>query len=87
MQQCILLLRIKKLFFPIGNWWKMRIIKLTKYSRRANIILLKETWIVINEALLLTMFWRSLLSFRDIQQNGYHIVTINEKDIKYFFLL
>ena len=46
-------------------------------SRRANIMLPKGTRFHINDALYSSKSTRNLLSFKDIQINGYHIETMN----------
>ncbi|KAB2017693.1 hypothetical protein ES319_D08G180000v1 [Gossypium barbadense] len=55
-------------------------------SRRAIILLPKGTKFVINDALFSTKSQRNLLSFKDICINGYHIRTMNEKNIEYLYI-
>ncbi|TYJ39995.1 hypothetical protein E1A91_A04G108400v1, partial [Gossypium mustelinum] len=60
--------------------------KLIKGSRRAIILLPKCTKFVIDDALFSSKSPRNLLSFKDIRINGYHIETINEKNIEYLYI-
>ncbi|PIN01592.1 hypothetical protein CDL12_25899 [Handroanthus impetiginosus] len=50
-------------------------IKLIEGSRRANILLPRGMKFVIGDALFSSKSQRSLLSFKDICRNGYHIET------------
>nr|KYP56371.1 hypothetical protein KK1_002609 [Cajanus cajan] len=50
-------------------------------SRRANILLLKETKLYIKNALYFSMSYRNLLSFKDIRLNEFHIETNNEGNV------
>ncbi|KAB2052786.1 hypothetical protein ES319_A12G145100v1, partial [Gossypium barbadense] len=60
--------------------------KLIKGSGRAIILLPKGTKFIIDDALYSTKSQRSLLSFKDIRLNGYHIETMNEKNVKYLYI-
>ncbi|KAB2025931.1 hypothetical protein ES319_D06G183800v1, partial [Gossypium barbadense] len=60
--------------------------KLIESSRRAIILLPKGTKFVIDNVLFFTKSQRNLLSFKDIRLNGYHIKTINEKNIEYLYI-
>ena len=60
--------------------------KLIKGSGRANILLPGGTKIHIDDALYSTKSQRNLLSFKDIQQNGYHIETTNEDNTEYLYI-
>ena len=51
---------------------------LIKGSRRLNIMLSGGTTFIINDALFSSRSKRSLLSFKDIRRNGYHIETKDE---------
>ncbi|TYJ10407.1 hypothetical protein E1A91_A11G205800v1 [Gossypium mustelinum] len=57
--------------------------KLIEGSGRAIILLPKGPKIFIDNALHSTKSQRNLLSFKDICLNGYHIETMNEKNIEY----
>ncbi|KAK8340845.1 hypothetical protein V6Z11_A08G127100 [Gossypium hirsutum] len=59
--------------------------KLIEGSGRAIMLLPKGTKFVIDDALYSTKFQRNLLSFKDIRLNGYHIETMNEKNIEYLY--
>ncbi|TYJ27310.1 hypothetical protein E1A91_A07G177600v1, partial [Gossypium mustelinum] len=60
--------------------------KLIECFRRAIILLPKGTKFVINDALYSTKSQKILLSFKDIRLNGYHIETMNEKNIEYLYI-
>ncbi|KAL1073296.1 hypothetical protein V6Z11_D11G212200 [Gossypium hirsutum] len=60
--------------------------KLIEGSGRAIILLPKGPKFVIDDALYSTKFQRNLLSFKDIRLNGYHIETMNEKNIEYLYI-
>ncbi|TYG74017.1 hypothetical protein ES288_D04G148700v1, partial [Gossypium darwinii] len=60
--------------------------KLIEGSERAIILLPKGTKFVIDDALFSSNFQRNLLSFKDIRINGYHIETINHKNIEYLYI-
>ncbi|TYI19550.1 hypothetical protein ES332_A07G172200v1 [Gossypium tomentosum] len=60
--------------------------KLIEGSGRAIILLPKGTKFVIDDALYSTKSQRNLLSFKDIRLNGYHIETMNEKNIEYLYI-
>jgi hypothetical protein len=52
-------------------------------SERAYILLPEETKLIINDALYSSKSRKNLLSFKDIQRNGYHIETMTENNIVY----
>jgi hypothetical protein len=52
-------------------------------SGRACILLPEGTKLIINDALYSSKSRRNLLSFKDIQCNGYHIETMTENNIEY----
>ena len=56
-------------------------------SGRATIILPNGTTLLINEALLYPESTRTLLSFKDIRANGFHIETDNDDNGKEYFLI
>ncbi|KAB2041519.1 hypothetical protein ES319_D02G152700v1, partial [Gossypium barbadense] len=60
--------------------------KLIEVSERAIILLPKGAKFVIDDALSSTKSQRNLLSFKDIHINGYHIETMNEKNIEYLYI-
>ncbi|TYH51496.1 hypothetical protein ES332_D10G279300v1 [Gossypium tomentosum] len=60
--------------------------KLIEGSGRAIILLPKGTKFFIDDALYSTKFQRNLLSFKDIRLIGYHIETMNEKNIEYLYI-
>ncbi|KAG4154953.1 hypothetical protein ERO13_D03G083550v2, partial [Gossypium hirsutum] len=60
--------------------------KLIEDSKRAIILLPKCKKFVIGDVLYSTMSQRNLLSFKDIRLNGYHIETMNEKNIEYLYI-
>ncbi|KAG4169619.1 hypothetical protein ERO13_A12G091222v2, partial [Gossypium hirsutum] len=60
--------------------------KLIEGFERAIILLLNGTKFVIDDALFFSKSQRNLLSFKDIHINGYHIETINEKNIEYLHI-
>ncbi|KAG4168974.1 hypothetical protein ERO13_A12G057333v2, partial [Gossypium hirsutum] len=60
--------------------------KLIERSGRTIVILPKGTKFVINDALYSTKSQRNLLNFKDIRLNGYHIETMNEKNIEYLYI-
>ncbi|KAB2070567.1 hypothetical protein ES319_A08G164000v1, partial [Gossypium barbadense] len=60
--------------------------KLIEDSERAIILLPKYTKFVIDDTLYSTKSQRNLLSFKDIRLNGYHIKTMNEKNIEYLYI-
>ena len=61
--------------------------ELIEGSGRATILLLEGTKLFINDALFSMKSQRNLLSFKDIRQNGYHIEIVNEKNIKYLYII
>ncbi|TYI05823.1 hypothetical protein ES332_A10G116400v1 [Gossypium tomentosum] len=60
--------------------------KLIEGSGRAIILLPKGTKFIIDEVLYSTKSQRNLLSFKDICLNGYHIETMNEKNVEYLYI-
>ncbi|TYG80371.1 hypothetical protein ES288_D02G210900v1, partial [Gossypium darwinii] len=60
--------------------------KLIEGFGRAIILLPKGTKFVINDAIHFIKSQRNLLSFKDIHLNGYHIDTMNEKNIEYLYI-
>ncbi|TYG98680.1 hypothetical protein ES288_A10G136700v1, partial [Gossypium darwinii] len=60
--------------------------KLIEGSGRAIILLPKGTKFIIDDALYSTKSQRNLLSFKDICLNGYHIETMNEKNVEYLYI-
>ncbi|TYH06032.1 hypothetical protein ES288_A08G126000v1, partial [Gossypium darwinii] len=60
--------------------------KLIEGSGRAIILLPKYTKFIIDDALYSTKSQRNLLSFKDIRLNGYHIETMNEKNVEYLYI-
>jgi hypothetical protein len=56
-------------------------------SGRATIILPNGTTLLINEALLYPESTRTLLSFKDIRANGFHIETDNDDNGKEYLLI
>ncbi|KAB1670230.1 hypothetical protein E1A91_A03G095200v1, partial [Gossypium mustelinum] len=60
--------------------------KLIEGSGRAILLLPKGTKFVIDDDLFSTKSQRNLLSFKDICINGYHIETMNEKNIEYLYI-
>ncbi|KAB2093270.1 hypothetical protein ES319_A02G085400v1 [Gossypium barbadense] len=60
--------------------------KLIEGFRRVILFLAKGIKFVIDDALYSTKSQRNLLSFKDIRLNGYHIETMNEKNIKYLYI-
>ncbi|KAB2034663.1 hypothetical protein ES319_D04G101500v1 [Gossypium barbadense] len=60
--------------------------KIIEGSRRAIILLPKCTKFVIDDTLFSTKSQRNLLSFKDIHINGYHIETMDEKNIEYLYI-
>ncbi|KAK8359548.1 hypothetical protein V6Z11_A04G103500 [Gossypium hirsutum] len=58
-------------------------LKLIEGSGRAIILLPKGTKFIIDDALYSTKSQRNLLSFKDIRLNGYHIETMNEKNVEF----
>ncbi|TYJ14313.1 hypothetical protein E1A91_A10G110100v1 [Gossypium mustelinum] len=60
--------------------------KLIEGSGRAIILLPKGTKFIIDEVLYSTKSQRNLLSFKDICFNGYHIETMNEKNVEYLYI-
>ncbi|KAG4157943.1 hypothetical protein ERO13_D02G092650v2, partial [Gossypium hirsutum] len=60
--------------------------KLIEGSGKVIILLPKSTKFVIDDALYSTKSQRNLLSFKDIRLNGYHIETMNEKNIEYLYI-
>ena len=56
-------------------------------SRRATIILPNGTTLLLNEALLYPESTRTLLSFKDIRANGFHIDTDNDDNGKEYLLI
>src|SRR3954471_17295616 len=56
-------------------------------SGRATIILPNGTTLIINEALLYPESTRTLLSFRDIRANGFHVETDDDENGKEFLLI
>nr|KYP54830.1 hypothetical protein KK1_001030 [Cajanus cajan] len=55
-------------------------------SKRANILLLKETKLHTKNALYFSMSYRNLLSFKDIRLNEFHIETNNEGNVEYLYI-
>ena len=55
-------------------------------SRRASLILPMGTEPIINNALLYPQSTRTLLSFKDIRLNGFHIETETENDVEYLLM-
>ncbi|KAB2046184.1 hypothetical protein ERO13_D01G178550v2, partial [Gossypium hirsutum] len=53
---------------------------------RAILLLPKGTKFAIDDALFSTKSQRNLLSFKYIRINGYHIETMNEKNIEYLYI-
>ncbi|KAB2057386.1 hypothetical protein ERO13_A11G154025v2 [Gossypium hirsutum] len=60
--------------------------KLIEGSRKAIKLLPKGTKFIIDDALYSTKSQRNLLSFKDILLNGYHIETMNEKNVEYLYI-
>ncbi|TYJ15310.1 hypothetical protein E1A91_A10G175800v1, partial [Gossypium mustelinum] len=60
--------------------------KLVEGSGRAIIVLPEGTKFIIDDALYSTKSQRNLLSFKDIRLNGYHIETMNEKNVEYLYI-
>ncbi|KAG4126133.1 hypothetical protein ERO13_D10G138740v2, partial [Gossypium hirsutum] len=60
--------------------------KLIEGSGRAIILLPKGTKFVIDDVLYSTKPQRNLLSFKYIRLNGYHIETMNEKNIEDLYI-
>ncbi|KAB2090041.1 hypothetical protein ES319_A03G100200v1, partial [Gossypium barbadense] len=60
--------------------------KLIEGLGRAIILLPKGTKFVIDDALYSTKSQKKLLSFKDIRFNGYHIETLNKKNIEYLYI-
>ncbi|KAB2062525.1 hypothetical protein ES319_A10G158400v1, partial [Gossypium barbadense] len=60
--------------------------KLIEGSGRAIILLPKYTKFIIDNALYSTKSQRNLMSFKDIRLNGYHIETMNKKNIEYLYI-
>ena len=54
---------------------------------RSNITLHSGTMFINDNVLLFTKSMRDLLSFKDIQLNGYHIETINNNVIKHIYII
>ncbi|KAB2082323.1 hypothetical protein ES319_A05G190300v1, partial [Gossypium barbadense] len=61
--------------------------KLIKGYERAIIVLPKGTKFIIYDALYSTKSQTNLLNFKNILLNGYHIETMNEKNIEYLYIL
>ena len=59
---------------------------LVEGSRITNITLTNGTRFHINNALYFSKSRRNLLSFKDIRKNGYHIETMNEDNVEYFYI-
>ena len=55
-------------------------------SGRATIILLMGTQIVIEDALLYPDSTRTLLSYKDIRRNGFHVETNSDNKDEYLFI-
>nr|KYP43614.1 hypothetical protein KK1_034945 [Cajanus cajan] len=55
-------------------------------SRKANILLLKDTKLHIKNALYFSKSYRNLLSFKDIRLNDFHIETNNERNVEYLYI-
>ena len=55
-------------------------------SGRACILLPEGTKLIIDDALYSSRSRRNLLSFKDIQNNGYHIETMNERNCEYLHI-
>ncbi|KAG4121989.1 hypothetical protein ERO13_D11G239651v2, partial [Gossypium hirsutum] len=60
--------------------------KLIEGFRRAIILLHKGTKFVIDDTLYSTKSQRNLLGFKYIRLNGYHIETMDEKNIEYLYI-
>nr|KYP50484.1 hypothetical protein KK1_027736 [Cajanus cajan] len=56
-------------------------------SRRANILLLKDTKLHIKNALYFCKSYRNLLSFKDIRLNEFYIETNNEENVEYLYIM
>ena len=54
---------------------------------RAHILIPDGTKFIINDAMFSSRSKKNLLSFRDIRRNGYHIETMNEKNIEYLYIM
>ena len=59
---------------------------LVEGSRRTNITLPNGTRFHINDTLYSSKSRRNLLSFKYIRRNGYHIETMNEDNVEYFYI-
>ena len=62
------------------------ITNLVEWFRNVNIMLPNRTRFHINDALYFDTSKINFLSFKDIHRNGYHIETMNEGNIKYFYI-
>ena len=60
---------------------------LVEGSERTNITLPNGTRFHINDALYSNKSRRNLLSFKDIRINRYHIVTMNEENVEYLYII
>ncbi|KAG4208202.1 hypothetical protein ERO13_A03G116652v2 [Gossypium hirsutum] len=60
--------------------------KLIEGSGRTIILIPKGTKFIIDDTLYSTKSQRNLLSFKDIRLNGYHIETMNEKNVEYLYI-
>ncbi|KAB2074088.1 hypothetical protein ES319_A07G129500v1, partial [Gossypium barbadense] len=61
-------------------------LKFIEGSGRTILLLLKGTKFFIDNVLFSTKSQRNLLSFKNIRINGYHIETMNEKNIEYLYI-
>ena len=59
---------------------------LVEVSGRTNIMLPNETKFHINDTLYYCKSRRNLLCFKDVHRNGYHIETMNEDNVEYFYI-
>ena len=55
-------------------------------SGRASLILHMGTRLIIGDALLYPQSTRTLINFKNIQSNGFHIESENENDIEYLLM-
>ena len=80
------ILREIKYFQTLKKRWKSFEHAVIVGSGRATITLPMDTEIVIEDTLLYPDSTRTLLSFRDIRQNGFHIETHDENQEEFLFL-
>ena len=59
---------------------------LVEDSEKVNIMLSNGTRFYINDTLYSSKSRRNMLSFKDIRRNGYHIETVNEDNVEYFYI-